>query len=99
MNSVPDHSSSLLHLRALLESGNEMYAHDLRLNALNPPTIRLVKPGTFREFREWKVGKAGKGTGMQVKVPAVVFDRGTVKWLEERVIEEVKAEANVRDLE
>jgi len=51
--------------------------------------VRVVRKGTFVEFRDWKIGKGmDKGMG-HVKVPAVVFDAETAAWLEERVVEEV----------
>ncbi|KAH7927991.1 hypothetical protein BV22DRAFT_1005817, partial [Leucogyrophana mollusca] len=52
------------------------------------PTIRILKPGTFAEFRQRKVELTNSGAG-QIKVPVVLSDEPTQKWLLERVVEEL----------
>ncbi|EIW81566.1 hypothetical protein CONPUDRAFT_165674 [Coniophora puteana RWD-64-598 SS2] len=37
------------------------------------PTIRLLAPGTFREFRQWKGKLSGMGSA-QIKVPTILAD-------------------------
>ena len=53
-----------------------------------PPTIRVVKSGTFMEYRRWKVDTMGVGMS-QVKVPVVMWDSNALKWLTERVAREL----------
>ena len=66
------------------------FNHQALLNArtLRPPTIRIVKPGTFMEFRVWRVENKGAGIS-QVKIPAVMLDPKAVEWMEERVMREL----------
>ncbi|KAF9220218.1 hypothetical protein BS17DRAFT_350535 [Gyrodon lividus] len=52
------------------------------------PTIRVVKPGTFRDYRRWRGEKMGVGAG-QIKVPAVLSDCAAQEWIAERVTEEL----------
>ncbi|KIK81405.1 hypothetical protein PAXRUDRAFT_27885 [Paxillus rubicundulus Ve08.2h10] len=52
------------------------------------PTIRIVKPGTFMEYRLRKAEKLGSGAG-QIKVPVVLSQSAAIEWLEERVIQEL----------
>ena len=40
---------------------------------LASPTVHVLKPGTFREYRTLKIKAAITGTG-QVKVPVVLWD-------------------------
>ena len=88
----PGAPSSIQQIQAILAERNEAYALCLKTKRVGVPTIRLVRPGTFQEYRDWKIRKSGKGTGMQVKVPAVVLDKEIVDWLEEKVVDEVKAQ-------
>jgi hypothetical protein len=83
--------TALTHLYTLLAAGNEAYARFINTQFVGPPTMRLLRPGTFREYRQWKIGRIGGGGSVmgQVKVPAVVLDSETVDWLEERVSGEV----------
>ncbi|KIK75481.1 hypothetical protein PAXRUDRAFT_18969 [Paxillus rubicundulus Ve08.2h10] len=52
------------------------------------PTIRIVKAGTFMEYRLRKGKKLNVGAG-QIKVPAILSESGSKEWLEERVIQEL----------
>ncbi|KAH7905593.1 GH3 auxin-responsive promoter [Hygrophoropsis aurantiaca] len=56
--------------------------------AIGEPTIRILKPGSFSEYRQWRVGIAGTAAG-QTKVPVFVIDEETKEWLEERVMREL----------
>ena len=51
-----------------------------------PPTIRIVKPGTFMEYRQWKSESKGLS---QAKVPAVMSDPNALEWIAERVVREL----------
>ena len=52
------------------------------------PTIRILKPGTFKEYRQWKGDTSGISSG-QIKVPTMLTDPVTIDWLANRVILEV----------
>ncbi|KAF8839600.1 hypothetical protein BDN67DRAFT_969812 [Paxillus ammoniavirescens] len=53
-----------------------------------PPTIRIVKPGTFMDYRRWRSEKMDLVAG-QIKVPVVLLDCATQEWILERVISEL----------
>ncbi|KAH7904365.1 GH3 auxin-responsive promoter [Hygrophoropsis aurantiaca] len=55
---------------------------------IGEPTIRILKPGTFREYRQWRLGIARTAAG-QTKVPVFVMDEATKEWLKERVMHEL----------
>ncbi|KIJ13239.1 hypothetical protein PAXINDRAFT_13998 [Paxillus involutus ATCC 200175] len=52
------------------------------------PTIRIVKPGTFTDYRRWR-GEKMNLVGGQIKVPAVLLDCAAQEWIVERVISEL----------
>ncbi|KAG9312151.1 hypothetical protein JVU11DRAFT_7440 [Chiua virens] len=52
------------------------------------PTIRVVKPGTFAEYRHWKGETANVASG-QIKVPSVLIQPKAQAWILERVAEEL----------
>jgi len=52
------------------------------------PTIRILKPGTFKEYRQWKGDTRGITPG-QMKVPTMLIDPVTIDWLADRVELEV----------
>ena len=58
------------------------------IGGMRAPTIRLVKPGTFMEYRRWKVDSGGVGIS-QVKVPVVMWDSNALQWMAERVVREL----------
>ncbi|KAG9312101.1 GH3 auxin-responsive promoter [Chiua virens] len=61
-------------------------AHDLGRMSL--PTIRIVRPGTFTEYRHWKAEIANVGSG-QIKVPPVLHQPNEQDWIVERVVQEL----------
>ncbi|KAH7903871.1 GH3 auxin-responsive promoter, partial [Hygrophoropsis aurantiaca] len=61
---------------------------DFTNRAIGEPTIRILKPGTFSEYRQWRVGIARTAAG-QIKVPVFVTDQATKEWLRERVMHEL----------
>ena len=69
-------------LHTFLQSANENYLKDSNAGKIGVPTIHVLKPGTFSEYREWKIKTMNISSG-QVKVPLVVWDDVTRKWLEE----------------
>ncbi|KAF8835124.1 hypothetical protein BDN67DRAFT_975585 [Paxillus ammoniavirescens] len=52
------------------------------------PTIRIVKPGTFTDYRRWR-GEMVNLVGGQIKVPVVLLDCAAQEWIMERVISEL----------
>lgn len=58
---------------------------------IGEPTIRIVAPGTFKAYREWKTQKSGFPVG-QVKVPTTIVDVETRQWMAKRVSVEIGAQ-------
>lgn len=52
------------------------------------PTMRILKPGTFKEYRQWKGDTSGISSG-QIKVPTMLTDPVAIDWLAKRVVVEV----------
>ncbi|KAG0708383.1 GH3 auxin-responsive promoter [Suillus ampliporus] len=52
--------------------------------AVGMPTLRVVKPGTFAEYRQWRGEAAVIGT-CQMKVPVVMSDPIAQEWIMNRV--------------
>jgi len=52
------------------------------------PTIRILKPGTFKDYRQWKGDTRGISSG-QMKVPTMLVDPVTIDWLADRVVLEL----------
>ncbi|KIJ13242.1 hypothetical protein PAXINDRAFT_14001 [Paxillus involutus ATCC 200175] len=52
------------------------------------PTIRIVKPGTFMEYRLGRGKKLDVGPG-QIKVPVILLETAVQEWIEERVVQEL----------
>ncbi|KAI6044801.1 GH3 auxin-responsive promoter [Pisolithus marmoratus] len=57
------------------------------------PTIRVLKPGAFGEYRQWRIQVTNSGSG-QVKVPVVMSDNGAQEWMLARVRGELGVESN-----
>ena len=57
-------------------------------NAMRPPTIRIVKPGTFMEYRRWRVDSKGVGIN-QAKIPAVMWNPQMLQWMQDKVVREL----------
>ncbi|KAL4080504.1 GH3 auxin-responsive promoter [Scleroderma citrinum] len=55
---------------------------------LRLPTIRIVKHGTFADYRRWQGEKLNVGVG-QIKVPVVMTNPNSYEWLAERVVREL----------
>ncbi|KAI5985503.1 GH3 auxin-responsive promoter-domain-containing protein [Pisolithus albus] len=67
-----------------LQKNNENYLKDSRVGKIGVPCVRVVRPGTFGDYREWKVRTKGGASG-QVKVPIVIWSETDREWLEARV--------------
>ncbi|KAI5993123.1 GH3 auxin-responsive promoter, partial [Pisolithus marmoratus] len=64
--------------------------HQLALDAgkIRLPTIRIVKLGTFAEYRLWRGESMKVGIG-QIKVPVVMSNEAQQEWIAERVVMEL----------
>lgn len=76
------------HLNDFLRSTNDTFAYFSSRQLLGTPTIRLLAPGSFRSYREWKVSNNALGSG-QIKVPTITTDQEVVDWLLNRVVGEI----------
>ena len=93
----PNAHLALPRLHAHLAAGNDACVRFVTTQFVGRPTLRVLAPGTFAAYRDWRAGGGGGGPGGsavgvgigQVKVPSVVFDAGAVAWFEERVVLEV----------
>jgi len=52
------------------------------------PTIRLVRPGTFSDFRQLKLDEGCDSLG-QIKVPVSLPKAAYVTWFSDRVVQEL----------
>ncbi|KAL4073250.1 GH3 auxin-responsive promoter [Scleroderma yunnanense] len=59
---------------------NEEFRSAFDSKKMKPPTIRILKTGTFREYRRWKIEMTKTGSG-QVKVPVVMRDSAAREWM------------------
>ncbi|KAI6038809.1 GH3 auxin-responsive promoter [Pisolithus marmoratus] len=67
---------------------NVEYQRALDAGQFRLPTIRIVKPGTFAEYRLWRAESMKAGVG-QVKVPVVMSNEGQQEWIAQRVVTEL----------
>ncbi|KIK75756.1 hypothetical protein PAXRUDRAFT_29048 [Paxillus rubicundulus Ve08.2h10] len=71
-----------------LVATNIYHQHALDNGRIRLPTIRIVTPGTFTEYRQRKGEKLNVGVG-QIKVPVVLSESASIEWIEDRVIQEL----------
>ncbi|KAI6007578.1 GH3 auxin-responsive promoter [Pisolithus orientalis] len=62
------------------------------------PTIRVLEPGTFGEYRHWRTGVTNSGSG-QTKVPVLIWDNTAREWMLARVRRELGVNSNGRALQ
>lgn len=74
-------------LHAYLERHNENYLRETQAGKVAAPVVRVLRQGTFGEFRDWRVSVTGVASG-QIKVPLVVWDEAIRNWLAARVVQE-----------
>ena len=67
---------------------NDNHTLLVNIGVLRPPTIRIVKPGAFMEYRHWTAENKGAGIN-QVKVPVVMRDSSALEWIMDRVVREL----------
>jgi len=84
----PDANSARQKAFEALLSTNDDHQRAFDAGRLRQPTIRIVKPGTFSDYRRWRGEKLNVGVG-QIKVPAVMIDPTSIEWVEERVVKEL----------
>lgn len=83
----PSPNSVSQEIHAYLQRHNENYLRETQAGKIAPPVVRVLRQGTYGEFRDWKVHVTGMAAG-QIKVPSVVWDEELRSWLGERVVEE-----------
>ncbi|KIJ62989.1 hypothetical protein HYDPIDRAFT_93492, partial [Hydnomerulius pinastri MD-312] len=76
-----------LLLEALVESVTDL-KFSLERGKIRKPSINIVAPGTFSEFRQRRLDKGSTSLG-QIKVPVVLTDRASVAWILEKVVREL----------
>ena len=84
----PDANSARQKALKALLSTNDEHQRAFDTGRLRQPTIRVVKHGTFSDYRRWRGERLNAGVG-QIKVPAVMVDPASIEWLEERVAKEL----------
>ncbi|KAL4066488.1 GH3 auxin-responsive promoter [Scleroderma yunnanense] len=67
---------------------NDEHQSAFNTGRLRLPTIRIVKHGTFADYRRWQGEKLNVGVG-QIKVPVVMTNPNSYEWLAERVVREL----------
>ncbi|KAJ3406842.1 hypothetical protein HDU80_010239 [Chytriomyces hyalinus] len=72
-------------LTALLSVQNELFEAGQMNGRVGPCIVRLLKPGSFAEFRAWKTGELNSSVG-QVKVPTVVASLELKQWFNARML-------------
>jgi len=73
-----------------LSEYNGNYLKESLYGRIDKPVVRILRRGTFGEYREWKARKDNIAAG-QIKVPAVVYNPEILQFLDERVIQEFSA--------
>ncbi|KAI6011785.1 GH3 auxin-responsive promoter [Pisolithus marmoratus] len=67
---------------------NDDHQRGLDTGRIGLPTIRIVRSGTFAEYRLWRGESMNAGIG-QIKVPVVMTNEGQQEWISERVVMEL----------
>ena len=71
-----------------LVATNAEHQRALELGQIRVPTIRIVKAGTFAQYRQWRSANAKISSG-HIKVPLITLDPTVQEWILERVIQEL----------
>ncbi|KAF8888221.1 GH3 auxin-responsive promoter [Infundibulicybe gibba] len=75
-------------LQEYLSSTNSTFARFNSDSMVGGPSVRVLAPGTFSEYRSWRIGLLGSGSG-QMKIPTIIHDPETRDWLVGRVVREL----------
>ncbi|KAI6129046.1 GH3 auxin-responsive promoter [Pisolithus croceorrhizus] len=73
---------------AALAATSEEHQIAFDIDEFGLPTIRVVKPRTFADYRRWRGESMNVGVG-QIKLPAVITDPKAQEWIAERVMMEL----------
>ncbi|KAL4065230.1 GH3 auxin-responsive promoter [Scleroderma citrinum] len=84
----PDADEAPAQVLLNLGMSNVNIKDSVEIRAMGPPTVRIVRPGTFRDYRQRKIEATGGSAG-QTKVPVVIWDTATQEWMFEQVEREV----------
>ncbi|KAI6115647.1 GH3 auxin-responsive promoter [Pisolithus croceorrhizus] len=84
----PDATEARQKAFEALVGANEDHQRAFDAGQLRLPTIRIVKPGTFAEYRLWRGESMNVGVG-QIKVPVVMLNEEQQEWIAERVVTEL----------
>ncbi|KAF8552837.1 hypothetical protein OG21DRAFT_1442896 [Imleria badia] len=71
-----------------LTRSNKNVVWAITYDSFRKPTVRLVRSGTFSDFRQLKLDEGSNNLG-QVKVPVVLPKAAYVTWLSDRVVQEL----------
>lgn len=71
-----------------LVATNEEHQRAFDTGRLRLPTIRIVRRGTFAEYRLWRAESMKAGIG-QIKVPVAMSNEDQQEWITERVVMEL----------
>ncbi|KAI6123387.1 GH3 auxin-responsive promoter [Pisolithus croceorrhizus] len=85
----PEASKAPMRLRNELCRLNE----EFDLQRMRIPTIRLLEPGTFGEYRQWRIEINDSGAG-QSKVPVLMWDDAAREWMLARVRRELGVDSS-----
>ncbi|KIJ24986.1 hypothetical protein M422DRAFT_194022 [Sphaerobolus stellatus SS14] len=83
----PNPSLARHQVLEVLKSQHESIRRNIDMDKMSLPTIRIVKHGTFADYRRWRVESAGISL-TQVKVPVVLKDETLLEWLFKRAFYE-----------
>ncbi|EIW81597.1 hypothetical protein CONPUDRAFT_154129 [Coniophora puteana RWD-64-598 SS2] len=75
-------------IMASLVEANENFAVGAKKGSSVKPTIRVLAPGAFSEFRRWK-GEINRTGSSQIKLPLIMIDTKGQEFLLSRVVDEV----------
>ena len=71
-----------------LSRSNTGIARALGGDKFRQPTIRIVRSGTFSDFRQLKLDEGSNNLG-QIKVPVVLLKAEYITWFSDRVVQEL----------
>ena len=85
------HPAALAPERVLdeLSRSNKHIARALARDLFRQPTIRIVRSGTFSDFRQLKLDEGASNNLGQIKVPVVLLKDEYIAWFLDRVVQEL----------
>ncbi|KAF8870184.1 GH3 auxin-responsive promoter [Infundibulicybe gibba] len=82
-----EHSPLYLRTHCDAPSTGMPFLHERQDLGVGEPSVRILLTGTFGEYRPWRIGVSGGGSG-QIEVPTIAYDPGVKDWLVGRVVQE-----------